>query len=259
MADFLGLPTLASEHGAKIDQMIVLVHILMVVLFVGWGAFFLYCLIRFRKKKNPKANPVGVKTHASSYIEGVVVLCEVVLLVGFSIPFWATEVAAFPDPEEDPFEIRIIAQQFAWNVHYPGNDGVFGRTDINLVDDVENPIGLDHDDPNAKDDIAGPLIIRIPVDRQIVIHLTSKDVIHSFGVPEFRVKHDAIPGMSIPVHFTPTMTTKEFQEREDNEVRQFEIVCSQLCGLGHYSMSGMVWVLPQEEVDAWIASKSSAN
>lgn len=255
MADLLGLPTLASEHGARIDQLIVLVHILMIVLFVGWGCFFVYCLVRFRAKKNPKADGVGVKSHTSTYLEVAVVVVEIVLLVGFSIPFWIAEVDALPLPEENPFEVRIVAQQYAWNVHYPGPDGVFGRTDIDLIDDVENPLGLDRKDPNAQDDVVSLNFLRLPVDRQTLIRLTSRDVIHSFSVPEFRVKQDALPGMSIPVHFTPTLTTQAFREAVDDPARSFEIVCSQLCGLGHYRMRGFVLVDTETAILDWILSQ----
>ena len=254
MANLLGLPAVATEHGPAVDQIIVLVHLLMAVLFISWGAFFIYCLLRFRKKRNPKADPKGMRGHASRYIEGVIVVIEIVLLVGFSIPFWIAEVDALPSPEEDPFEVRVIAQQFVWNMHYPGPDGIFGRTDIDLFDDVENPIGLDKRDPNAADDVYSQ-ILRLPVDRQTLIHLTTKDVIHSFAVPEFRVKQDAIPGMSIPVHFTPTMTTEEFRAQTGDPKRSFEIVCSQLCGLGHYRMMARVVVDTDEAVQAWIESQ----
>ena len=255
MAELLGLPTLASEHGAVVDQIIVLVHVLMAVLFAGWGSFLVFCLVRFRKKRNPKADPKGMKSHASRYVEGAVAVIEIVLLVGLAIPFWIAEVDALPSPEENPFEVRVIAQQFVWNVHYPGPDGIFGRTSIDLFDDVENPVGLDKNDPNAADDVVSVGILRLPVDRQVLIHLTTKDVIHSFSVPEFRVKQDAIPGMSIPVHFTPTMTTEAFREQIGDPARSFEIVCSQLCGLGHFRMKGTVIVDSDEAIQAWIESR----
>lgn len=255
MADWLGLPINAAAHGGKIDEILLMMHILMFVIFVGWASFFTYILLRFRRKKNPKASYPGAKSHASSYIEAVIAIVEAVLLVGFSIPFWIAEVAALPKPEENPFVARVVAQQFAWNVHYPGPDGIFGNTDIDFVDDVENPLGIDEDDPNAADDVTSINVLRLPIDRPAIIHLTSRDVIHSFAVPEFRVKQDAIPGMSIPVHFTPTMTTEEFRTIAGDENREFEIVCSQLCGLAHYRMRGSVLVESGESVDAWLAER----
>lgn len=208
----LGLPISASEHAARVDRLILYVHVLMVVLFVGWILFFFYTLLRFRKGRNPVADYTGVKTHASSYLEAMVAVVEVLLLVGLSIPFWSWKVSAFPtDP--DTVHVRVIAQQFAWNIHYPGPDGVFGRTDIKLVDEQTNPIGLDRKgDPHAKDDIVALNQLHLPVNRPAVIEITTKDVIHSFFLPVMRVKQDAIPGMLIPIHFVPNKTSDEMRE-----------------------------------------------
>jgi cytochrome c oxidase subunit 2 len=208
----LGLPLSASEHAARVDRLMLYVHILMVVLFVGWSLFFFYTLFRFRKGRNPKADYTGVKTHASSYLEATVAIVEVLLLVGLSIPFWAWKVSAFPtDPAT--VHVRVIAQQFAWNIHYPGPDGIFGRTDIKLVDEQTNPIGLDRKgDPHAKDDIVTLNQLHLPVNRPAVIEITTKDVIHSFFLPVMRVKQDAIPGMLIPIHFVPTKTSDQMRE-----------------------------------------------
>ena len=208
----LGLPLDASAHGAQTDRLILYVHILMAVLFVGWIAFFLYTIFRFRKANHPRADYTGVRTHTSSYLEAVIALIEVVLLVGISIPFWSWKVSAFPtDP--NTVRIRVIAQQFAWNIQYPGTNGVFGRTDIKLVDEQTNPIGLDRkNDPAAKDDIVTLNQLHIPVNRPIIIEITTKDVIHSFSLPVMRMKQDAIPGMLIPVHFVATKTSDQLRE-----------------------------------------------
>jgi cytochrome c oxidase subunit 2 len=208
----LGLPVSASEHAARVDRLILYVHILMVVLFVGWILFFFYTLFRFRKSNNPKADYTGVKTHTSSYLEAMIAVIEVLLLVGLSIPFWSWKVSAFPtDPAT--VHVRVIAQQFAWNIHYPGPDGIFGRTDIKLVDEQTNPIGLDRKgDPHAKDDIVTLNQLHLPVNRPAVIEITTKDVIHSFSLPVMRVKQDAIPGMLIPIHFVPNKTSDQLRE-----------------------------------------------
>ncbi len=208
----LGLPVSASEHAARVDRLILYVHILMVVLFVGWILFFFYTLFRFRKSNNPKADYTGVKTHTSSYLEAMIAVIEVLLLVGLSIPFWSWKVSAFPtDPST--VHVRVIAQQFAWNIHYPGPDGIFGRTDIKLVDEQTNPIGLDRKgDPHAKDDIVTLNQLHLPVNRPAVIEITTKDVIHSFSLPVMRVKQDAIPGMLIPIHFVPNKTSDQLRE-----------------------------------------------
>ena len=131
---------------------------------------------------------------------------EMLLLFAFSIPLWAARVDHLP-PASEALVVQVTAEQFAWNVHYPGPDGVFGRTDIKLLDLQSNPLGLDRSDPAAKDDVTTLNQLYLPVDKPVIVRLRSKDVIHSFGVPEFRVKQDAIPGLTIPIWFVPNVTT----------------------------------------------------
>ena len=207
MIKFLHLPVDGSAHGPEIDNMLAIIHWLMLVLFIGWGAFFIYTLIRFRQKKNPTADYAGVKSHISSYLEIAVALFEAALLIGFAVPLWAKRVNEFP-PEKDATVVRVVAEQFAWNVHYPGADGVFGRTNISLITD-DNPLGLDRSDPYAKDDITTINQLHVPVNKPVIIRLSTKDVIHSFNLPTMRIKQDAIPGQVIPLWFTPTKTTDQ--------------------------------------------------
>ena len=251
----LGLPSVAaSTQGPAIDNIISIVHWLMLILFVGWGAYFIYALIKFKASSNPKADYHGVKSHFSSYIEAGVAVIEVVLLFGFAFPIWASRVNDVPKGP-DSVQIRVVAQQFAWNIHYPGDDGVFGKTSADLVDEAENPIGLDRSDEFAKDDIFTINQLHIPVNTPINIALSSKDVIHSFSLPELRVKQDAIPGMAIPMHFTATMTSEEFLKTQVGTAREgmgLEIACAQLCGLGHYRMKGFFTVHEDDEFQAWL-------
>ena len=245
----LGLPVLASEHGAKVDQLIIYVHYLMAALFVGWILYFIYVLLRFNSKTNPKADYVGIRSHASNYVELAVALIEGVLLLGFAVPMWAKAVdsGTFPTPDQHPVTIHVVAQQFAWNVFYPGPDGVFAKRDISLVS-TDNPWGIDQNDPNGKDDFA-PIQnqIHCVVGKPLVVILNSKDVIHSFKVIAMRVTQDAIPGVTIPIHFIPT------------KVGVYQINCAQLCGVGHASMSGgRIFVDTQEEYDKWFAGQAKA-
>ena len=241
MLNYLGLPVQASTHAGEIDHMISLVHWLMLVLFVGWGIFFVYALFRFRKGANPRASYAGAKGKISKGIEVAIVVIEMVLLGFYAIPAWARRVSEFP-PESQATVVRVVAEQFAWNVHYPGPDGKFGRTDVNLVT-ADNPLGLDRSDPAAKDDITTINQLNLPIDRPVLVHLSSKDVIHSFGLYEMRVKQDAIPGMSIPVWFIP------------NRAGEYEITCSQLCGLGHFRMRGFVTIQSAADYEKWMADQ----
>ena len=231
------MPLQASTHAGEIDQMTILVHWLMLVLFIGWGFFFLFVLFRFRKGANPRASYTGAHGKFAKSTEVGVAVIEIGLLVFYAIPAWATRVKAFP-AESQAVVVKVVAEQFAWNVQYPGPDGKFGRTDIKLVS-ADNPLGLDRSDPNAKDDITTINQLNLPVDQPVLVHLSSKDVIHSFGLYEMRVKQDAIPGMTIPVWFIP------------NRIGEYEIACSQLCGLGHFRMRGFVTIQSAADYKKW--------
>jgi cytochrome c oxidase subunit 2 len=244
MVNLLGLPAQAATHAADVDHMIGLVHWLMLVLFVGWGAFFVFVLFRFRKGANPKADYAGAKGKFAKSTELAVVLAEMILLFGYAIPGWYTRVSAFPS-ENEAVVVHVIAEQFAWNVVYPGPDKVFGRRDVKLVA-AENAVGIDRSDPAAKDDIVTVNQLTLPVDRPILVHLTSKDVIHSFGLPEMRVKQDAVPGLNIPVWFIP------------NRIGDYEIACSQLCGLGHFRMRGFLNIKSEADFQSFLAEEAKA-
>ena len=237
------LPVQASDHAAGIDGVMTLVHLLMLALFVGWGLYFVWVLVRFRRGRQPAANSSGAKGRAAFWVEVGVVVAEVVLLVGFALPIWFARTAAQPSPETT-MTLRVVAEQFVWNVHYPGADGRFGETSIPLVS-ATNPIGLDRTSRFGADDLVVLSEMHLPIGRPVVIQLSSKDVIHSFGVPAMRVKQDAVPGMVTPLWFTPTLEG------------QFEIACSQLCGLGHHRMRGIITVESEAAYQEWLKRESA--
>jgi cytochrome c oxidase subunit 2 len=252
MSKLLGLPVLASEHGKQVDNLIIYVHWLMIVLFVGWLAYFAYTLFRFHRSRNPKADYFGVRNHASSYIEGAVALVEGILLVAVAVPFWARAVDKFPK-ESESTRVQVVAQQFAWNVRYPGKDGVFGRQDMNYVSET-NVFGIDPKDDHGKDDIQTLNEIHVPLVKgpdgsykPVIIYISSRDVIHSFKLIAMRVCQDAVPGMRIPIWFRPTQEGR------------YQINCAQLCGNGHSGMAGgFLIVESQEAFDKWLASRVGA-
>ena len=153
----------------------------------------------------------------------------------------------------------MVAQQYAWNIHYPGADGKFGDTRVELVDEQDNPIGLDRSSEFGADDFYTINQLHIPVNKKIRVDLSSKDVIHNFKLPELRVSQDAIPGMNIPVHFTATSTSEEFLKTAvgtKREGKSLEIACAQLCGLGHYRMKGYLTIHEEEDYVAWLAEQA---
>ena len=240
----LNLPVLASEHGKSVDDLIVYVHILMVVLFVGWFGYFLYALVRFRQSKNPKADYVGVKGHMSNWLEGGVALVEAVLLIGFAVPLWA-KVVSNPPLEKDSTVIHVLGRQFNWNGHYSGVDGKMGRQDPALSAGGD-AFGVDRkNDPDAKDDVVVSINFVVPVNKPVVLHISSLDVIHSFAIRSMRICQDATPGLSVPAWFTPVKEGK------------YKISCAQLCGNSHYAMLGSLEVVSQAEYDKWLAEQSA--
>jgi cytochrome c oxidase subunit 2 len=136
--------------------------------------------------------------------------------------------------------IEVTAQQFMWNVRYPGADQTFGPTDARLIDPATNPLGLDRRAAASADDVLTINEITVPVNRTVRIRLRSRDVIHSLFLPHFRVKQDAVPGMTPEVIFNPT------------RAGSFEIACAELCGLAHYRMQGTFNVVSEEEFAAWL-------
>jgi cytochrome c oxidase subunit 2 len=240
--EFLGQPVNVSEHGYQIDHIIEFCHWFMGTLFVGWSAFFVYVLIRFRKGRQPVADHDGVKSGISTHLEFSAVLIEAVLLIGFAIPLWAKRVNEFP-VTKDVILVHATGQQFNWNFHLPGPDGQFGRRDVYLVSN-SNPLGLDPNDPAGKDDIVTSGELHVPVNRPVIIELSSKDVIHNFCLPSMRIAADAIPGSLNPMWFKPI------------KVGTYEVVCGQLCGLGHYGMKGTLVVDTPEDYQAWLKERA---
>lgn len=231
------IPAAASGHASALDAVLLSVHVHMLLIFVLWLAVLAFALIKFRKAANPEARREGIRGMWPAIAIGLVIIGDVIILATQALPAWAARNEP-PPPGVQPVEIRIAAEQFAWNIHYPGPDGVFGRTNQALIS-ASNPIGIDREDPAAKDDIGLLNVLMLPVNRTAVIQLTSRDVIHSFTLNEMRVKQDANPGMTSRVWFTPIATG------------DWEIACSQLCGLGHYRMRGEYHVVDQAAWDRW--------
>lgn len=238
---FPGLPPQASAHAHEIDFVLGLEHWMMLALFVFFFGYFVLVLVRFRRGANATASYAGMRSYWSVYVVLSIALAEGVLLVAFEMPAWRDRMTNLPSSEEATV-VRVVAEQFAWNVHYPGADGVFGRTRITLVN-PDNPLGLDLNDPAAADDITTINRLNFPVGKPVLVQLSTKDVVHSFGLPQMRVKLDATPGMVQPVWFTPTATG------------EWDIACSQLCGLGHFRMRGRYASQTQADFDAWLAKE----
>jgi cytochrome c oxidase subunit 2 len=187
-------------------------------------------------------------THGNNKLEITWTLLTLVLFVGLnfmSSSIWASE--RFRPAGADALQVEVTGMQFAWYFRYPGPDGKFGGTKAELQDASAGgraAIGLDPSDPASQDDIVTGTMY-VPVNRQVEVILRAEDVIHSFFVPAMRFKQDAVPGLAIRMHFTPIATG------------DYEIACSQLCGLGHYKMHGILRVVSQDEFDKWMAAREA--
>ena len=241
------LPDLASRHGAGIDAM--LKYLLTTV-----GALLLagYLLLAYFIWRGSRRSAIGARL-ATRRLEvglsiafgvGMALLAEGgVLAIG--MPVWAEYFDSVPPA--DAVVVEVTAQQFMWNVRYPGPDGKFGRTDPKLIDETTNVLGIDPADPAGRDDVFTQNEIAVPVARAVRIVLHSKDVIHSFFLPNFRVKQDAVPGMTPEVVFFPT--------RRGN----YELACAELCGLAHYRMRGFFNVVSEQEFEDWLRKQSQTH
>jgi cytochrome c oxidase subunit 2 len=235
------LPPDFSKHGSQIDSLMSTVHWFMLLLFVGWGIYFVWVLYKFRARPGHTAVYQPVKAMFSKYIEAGVVVFEAFLLFGLSAPIWA-KYKNSPPKESEALSVRVVAEQFAWNFQYAGGDGKFGKTAPEFVA-PDNLIGLDPNDPAGKDDIVTVNEFHMPVNKPVITLLSSKDVIHSWNIPVLRVKQDMIPGARIPVWF------------EANTTGKYEIACAQLCGLGHYRMRGETTIESQEEFEKFLKER----
>lgn len=239
------LPELASRHGVHIDAVITYLLIATGVLFLLGHGVLAWFVLRYAGA-GERGSP-----HASSRLEWrwamvpVLVMCVLaeggVLIVG--LPAFGQ---MYGPADEDAFVVEVVGKQFEWLVHYPGPDGVLGKSSAELVNDARNPIGLDKKDPAARDDIWTRGQLHLPVERMALVRLRALDVIHSFTVPQFRVKQDLIPGFLGRTQFVPTRTGT------------FELACAELCGLGHYRMRGFIEVQSEEELEKWLSDQDPA-
>ena len=242
--DISGMHEVASRHGHVGNHMLALVHWIMALLFVGWTGFLVYIIYRFRAAKNPKAIYSGITSHFSTHIEVGVVIVEVVLLLGFAFPLWATRSDAKERPTGDEVvNLRAVGEQYRWNFHYAGADKMVGLSSYERINGA-NPVGLVAEDPNAVDDFVSVNELVVPVGRPVVVQVTSKDVIHCLAIVPMFSQQDAIPGSEIPLWFVP------------EKAGEWNIVCAQLCGAGHAKMVATVKSVSSEDFDKWYASQN---
>lgn len=225
---------IASNWG-YIDSTIIITFWITGVVFVAVVMFMAYCVFRFRHKEGQRAayEPENKK------LEGWLTIATAIGVVAMLTPglfVWAQ----FVNVPDEATEIEVVGQQWNWNFRLPGADGKLGTSDARLID-FDNPLGVNPEDPNGQDDIIIEAAdLHLPLGKPVKVLLRSIDVLHDFYVPEFRAKMDMVPGTVTYFWFTPTRTGT------------FEILCAELCGVGHGVMRGITVVDTQEDYDAWL-------
>ena len=229
-------PPLASVHGESIDSLFFVVLVVSGVAFVVVQGMLGFFIARYGENGSERAAYWHDNPRAEAILLiGTAVILTVLVFMGQRV--WAS--FYFTDAPADALVVQVTGEQFAWNFHYPGPDGAFGRTDTSLIT-ATNTIGLDRNDPAAKDDILVIGQMHMVTNRPVKVRLRSKDVIHSFFLPNLRVKQDAVPGMGIEIWFVP------------NKAGAYEIACAELCGIAHYRMKGALTIdASQGDFDNW--------
>jgi cytochrome c oxidase subunit II len=231
-------PEAISEHGPRVDSQFLLTITVCGIAFaaaqigIGWAVW---------KYRESAERQRATYSHGNNRLEVIWTVVTAVVFISLAVMgqrVWAS--LHLNKAPANAYTIEVVAQQFAWNFHYSGKDNVFGRTQTEFIDDTTNPVGLDENDPNGKDDSVVATLV-IPANRPVQLLLRSKDVTHSFWVPQLRFKQDLVPGMTIPVHFTAL------------KVGKYELACAELCGMNHYKMKSYMLVLPENEFNELIA------
>jgi cytochrome c oxidase subunit 2 len=232
------LPSLASNWGS-IDTMLIVTLVVTGAAFVAVNGVLAYFVFRYRGRGGQRAAFIPDNPRLEKALIAITAL-GIALLLGPGLFVYSRLIQA----PHDALTVEVVAQQWAWSYRYPGQDGVLGRAAPELISS-ENPFGLDLTDPHSYDDVlvfpGGQL--HLPVGKPVVFKLRSKDVIHSFYVPQFRVKMDAVPGMVTQTWVTPTKTGT------------FQVACAELCGIGHYGMVSAIVVESREEFEAWLGQQ----
>lgn len=231
-------PAAISEHGPAYDRQFKLTIIIVGLAFAAAQVALGYAVWRFRDTGDGTR---AVYSHGNNRMEMIWTVVTAAIFIAVALLGQRVWYSLHMQPAPaNASQVRVTAQQFQWNFHYPGPDGTFGRTDPSKIsDETINYIGLDATDPAAADDAVVQTLIT-EVNRPVSMILMSRDVTHSFWVPPLRFKQDAVPGLQVPVHFTP------------NKVGRYEIACAELCGQQHYKMRSYMLVLPKDEYDALV-------
>jgi cytochrome c oxidase subunit 2 len=248
----------ASEHGEKIDMLFWITMAVVVAVFLFTNLLLFFFAFRYFRRDGRKAHYYP-ENHKLELIWTVVPAIVLASLVMYGIKTW-NETMGDPELVEgqtELVEIELNAQQFTWNIRYPGADNKFGTIDRHLIGD-DNQLGVDFSEPESHDDFMAQELW-LPKGKRVNLRIRSRDVLHSAYLPHFRVKMDAVPGMPTRFHFVPTKTTKEMQEILGDTTFYYELACAEVCGKGHFSMQRKVVVVEEEDFNKWLKEEGAKS
>jgi cytochrome c oxidase subunit 2 len=230
------LPFLATASGKATDDQLALNVVLLGAVFITTHIALAAFIWRYREQRGPAVD----SDQPRAMTEVGWALLAAFIFVGLNVVgsrLWAEHRFDGKARSENPVKVEVTGIQFQWYFRYPGNDGKFGRLHPRLVDaSLGNPLGIDPEDPDGKDDRVSAMLT-VPVGKEVELRLRAHDVIHSFFVPAFRLKQDAVPGSEMLIHFVPT------------RAGTYDIACAELCGIGHYRMNAKLKVMDEGNAD----------
>ena len=235
------LPRNVSNFGHEIDFIFYVILWLTGVTAVLVFSTMIYFIVKYRAR----AGVGAIHSHGNNTLEVVWTTIPVFIFLALAIygnEMWTR--MRMETPPNDALQLAVVGEQFGWNLRYPGPDGKLAKMDAQKVG-KDNPFGVDPNDPDGRDDFTTYNDMVIPVGKAVRLHLGSKDVIHSFYVPEFRLYQDMVPGR-----------VYDFVWFKTDAIGQFQLACNQLCGQGHYKMFGKLGVVTPEEFAAWVQGKA---
>jgi cytochrome c oxidase subunit 2 len=263
----------ASAHGVRVDALFDVTLFFTGIVFVITHIVLFWFSYKYRMQEGR----VGRFFAHNNNLELIWTIVPAVVMVGLVTGGLVVWNDVMPDvgPDEEVIEVEATGYQFAWDLRYPGKDGMLGNKNFQLIDLASNPLGQDWSDERNIDDFHSTELV-LPVNKKIRVRITAKDVLHNFYLPHFRVKMDAVPGLPTYFIFTPTKTTEEYREElsaypewqvpvdpndpsgpQKWEEFNYELACAELCGRGHYSMRRGVRIVTESEYNAWLNSQKS--
>jgi cytochrome c oxidase subunit II len=240
----------ASEMGQKIDLMLYITIAVTGVVFFITQILLFWFAYKYQENDNRKAFYFPHNNKLELLWTTVPAIFLTVLVV-FGLKYWFKMTSEAP---KDAVVVEVTGHQFGWEFRYPGADNVLGRKNYKLTQGA-NSLGVDFSDSASLDDIHVGGTMHIPVGKPIKFVINAQDVIHDVGLPHFRMKMDAVPGIPTTLWFTPLYTTEEMKVRSGNPNFVYEISCDQMCGKGHFSMRGVIVVESEEDYKKWLAEQ----